>query len=61
VQIGVEILHDPDWLDRCVEAEHLGLLASVAAQANPALEVVIRDEVKAGRATGGQSALLNSA
>jgi HEAT repeat protein len=49
VQNGVELLNDPDWMIRCLAAEHLGLLGSVAASAIPALEVTLRDEVGAVR------------
>ena len=49
VQIGVKLLGDPDWIVRCLGAEHLGFLGPVAASAIPALEETLGDEIGAVR------------
>jgi HEAT repeat protein len=48
--VGVELLAHEDWSVRCLAAEHLGLLGPIAAQAIPALEGALDDEVDAVRA-----------
>lgn len=61
VQIGVELLDDPDWTIRLLGAEHLGLMGPVASTAIPALiaacdDVAVRYEAKQAldRITGRQ-------
>lgn len=55
VQIGVELLDDPDRTIRCLGAEHLGLMGPIASPAIPALEVALDDEVEAVRAEVSQA------
>jgi len=55
VLVGVELLAHEDWSVRCVGAEHLGLLGPDAAQAIPALEEALDDEVEAVRAEAEQA------